>query len=298
MKKLKLVKPELIDMHIHTTSSDGEYDCLVLLKKIIEEGKIKTFSFTNHDNVQDNILLEGNIPDYLNYINGCEFSATPTKEFRKPKYQLHILGYDFDSKNAMITSLLKKRHEYDIYNFNLLLDELKHSGVLFKDDDIHQIMAKPKFNRVDLAALMIKSGLTRSVQEAFDIYLNDAHNKMEPYRKIILDEEVLEAIQNAGGYVSLAHAISTKLDINDLERYLVYLKSLGLNAVEVYHPRHSEEYRKMLLEITNKHNLLVSAGSDYHGPIVKPDIELGTGKNGNVNVKEVSLAMHILSRKR
>ena len=63
----------------------------------------------------------------------------------------------------------------------------------------------------------------------------------------------------------------------------------GLKGIEVYHSIHSKDDMNYYLEVANKYNLLISGGSDYHGKMVKPDIELGTGKNHNLKIKEISL---------
>ena len=65
--------------------------------------------------------------------------------------------------------------------------------------------------------------------------------------------------------------------------------NIGLKGIEVYHSSHTEEEIKYYLEIANKYNLLISGGSDYHGPTIKPDIDLGTGKNHNIKIKSLSL---------
>ena len=65
--------------------------------------------------------------------------------------------------------------------------------------------------------------------------------------------------------------------------------SYGLKGIEVYHSSHSKEEMNYYLEIANKYDLLISGGSDFHGKTVKPDIELGTGKNNNIRIKKLSL---------
>ena len=65
--------------------------------------------------------------------------------------------------------------------------------------------------------------------------------------------------------------------------------SFGLKGIEVYHPSHTQDETKYYLQIANKYNLLISGGSDYHGPIIKPDISLGTGKNNNIKIESLPI---------
>ena len=96
-------------------------------------------------------------------------------------------------------------------------------------------------------------------------------------------------INNSGGIAVLAHPKS--LELSEKE-FLIVLKDLishGLKGIEVYHPTHSKEEMEYYKMIAEKYNLLISGGSDYHGKIVKPDIEIGTGKNNNLNIKQLTL---------
>ena len=68
-------------------------------------------------------------------------------------------------------------------------------------------------------------------------------------------------------------------------------------GIEVYHPTHNEEERKLFLKLANKYDFLISGGTDYHGEVTKPDIEIGTGKNNNIKIKKISLLDEIRNRR-
>ena len=70
----------------------------------------------------------------------------------------------------------------------------------------------------------------------------------------------------------------------------------GLQGIEVYHSNHTKEQTKLYLEIARKYNLLISGGTDYHGKSVKPDIELGTGRNNNVMIRSLSILNHLKTK--
>ena len=150
---------------------------------------------------------------------------------------------------------------------------------------------------MDLAKLCIKYGYAKSVKEAFDRYLIDAHNKTRTTRKGLQYEECIELILKSNGIPILAHPKSLGLSE---KKFLILLKELintGLKGIEVYHSSHTKEEMNYYLEIANKYNLLISGGSDYHGHSVKPDIELGTGRNNNIKIKSLSIIEEIKNRK-
>ena len=106
----------------------------------------------------------------------------------------------------------------------------------------------------------------------------------------------IKLIKEANGLAVLAHPITIKKSPEALDDLIGQLVSHGLDGIEVYHSEHSSQQSEEYLKLANKYNLLISAGSDYHGPIVKPEIELGRGKN-NIKIKQLSLVDKINSRK-
>ena len=85
-----------------------------------------------------------------------------------------------------------------------------------------------------------------------------------------------------------------KKDYDELEVYVKELMSYGISAIEVYHSDHDKNYQKQLLELANKLGLLVSCGSDFHGPKVKPEIKIGSGINNNLNLNYVSILTKLM----
>ena len=138
-------------------------------------------------------------------------------------------------------------------------------------------------------------GYVKSRNEAFDKYLINTHEQVRETIPKIYDEEVIALIKEAGGYVSLAHPISLRLDLDTLKEYIKYLKSLGMDSIEVYHPHHNHEFSKALKRLAHDEDMLISGGSDYHGPHVKPKLHLGVHQNKN---KVLTLNKHILENRK
>ena len=135
----------------------------------------------------------------------------------------------------------------------------------------------------------MKNGYVKSVPEAFDRYLISAREKLGKRLKGLPYEVCIDLIIKSGGIPVLAHPKTLKLDNKDLRELIKYMKSIGLNGIEVYHSIHSEEERNEFLNIANDYDLLISGGTDYHGPVNKPYIKLGSGENNNVKIRKLSL---------
>ena len=279
MSKLKL-----IDMHTHTIYSDGELTPNELVEKADREG-LEVLSITDHDTLLgvQNMTIPQN-KRRVNVINGIEVSI------KVPKGRMHILGQDINICNKELNNAMEDLHTRSIYSVSGIICQLKKDyGIVFSSEEILNILnAKRNVGRPDVAKLLIKHGYVKTVQEAFDKYLIAAYEKLGNISKGISFPECAQLIHNANGFVVLAHPVSLELSKDELEREVKYLVDNGLDGIEVFHSNHSKEDEKEFLRLAEKYNLLISGGSDYHGPTVKPDIELGTGK-GNVKVKQLTL---------
>jgi len=134
------------------------------------------------------------------------------------------------------------------------------------------IVGRPHF-----ANLMVDKGYVEYYQQAFDKYL--AKGQPLYMDKFRLDPKVaIRLILAAGGIPVLAHPYQTDLSSSELENLIIELKSYGLQGIEAYYSQHSKEQVKEYLEVAKKYDLLVTAGSDFHGGN-KPDIDLGMNVN-------------------
>lgn len=273
---------DLIDLHIHSTYSDGEYTPNELIEKAIEKG-IGTISITDHDTLMgnQNILDEG----IIQIIPGIELSA------KTESGRMHILGYGIDIYNEDLNKKMINLQNNSVYSVLSLIHQLKKDyGITFTTNDIQNLFnANHNIGRPDLARLCVLKGYASTSQEAFDKYLIEAYKKTSPNNKGLEYEECIDLILRAGGIPVLAHPKTLNKDYKEL---LVLIKEMikkGLEGIEVYHSSHSEEQVGEYLELADRFNLLISGGSDFHGEFVKPDIELGTGKHYNLKIKSLSL---------
>ena len=289
---MDLVNNKYIDMHTHSIYSDGELEIDELIKCAINNN-VGIMSITDHDTL---LGIKKAKEIYNNkeieIINGIELSA------KVDKGRLHILGYDFDINNKELNDKMDELKVNSIYAIMACLNQVKIDyNIKFSEAEIKDIInRKGHIGRPLVATLLVKYGFAKSVDEAFDIYLTPAYNKTRVNNKGIKDKECISLIKNANGLSVLAHPNQLLMDDYELEETLKKLISYGLDGIEVYHSGHTKEEAVKYLKLANKYNLLVSAGSDYHGVNVKPDIELGRGYKDNVKVKKLSLVEEIKAR--
>ena len=283
---------KLIDMHAHTNYSDGNLSPEELIKLAISKN-IGTLAITDHDTLEGVKTVDKNAPfikdSGIRIINGIELSA------KVPKGRMHILGYGIDLTNKELNGRMHELKENSLHSILSIMEQIKRDyGILFSYEDIKSLVnANHNLGRPDLAKLCVKYGFASTSQDAFDKYLIEAHNKTRAGNKGLQYKECLKLITNSGGIPVLAHPKSLELSNDELNDLLQDMIKFGLQGIEVYHSSHTKEEMEYYLNIAKKYQLLVSGGSDFHGSSVKPDIELGTGKDNNIQIRKLTLLDHL-----
>lgn len=288
MIKVYKTSEKIIDLHTHTNFSDGEMSPNELISHAIKN-EIGVLAITDHDTL--NGVKNINRNDYLitesgiKIINGIELSAKVEKGI------MHILGINIDVNNEDLNKKMDILRDISVNSTLSVMEQIKRDyGIVFRYEDIKNLInANHNLGRPDLAKLCIKYGYATSVKDAFDKYLIEAHNKTRKVGKGLPYQECIDLIKNSGGIPVLAHPKSLELKNKEFLLLLKEMISCGLMGIEVYHSSHSKEEMEYYLEIAKKYNLLISGGSDFHGVTVKPDIEIGTGKNHNLKIKKLSI---------
>ena len=275
---------ELIDLHTHTSYSDGDLTPDELIKEAIKKN-IKTLAITDHDTVQGLQSITYDYKNSINLIPGIELTAKVNRG------RMHILGYGIDIYNNELNEKIKQLKSNSVNSVLSVLEQIKKDyGIIFSYDEIKELInTVGNIGRPNIAQLCIKNKYASNVQEAFDKYLVPAYEKIKNHNKRISYKECIDLIIKSGGIPILAHPKSLNLSDKELLTLLKEMISCGLSGIEVYHSSHSEEEQKKYLQIANDLNILISGGTDYHGKSVKPDIELGTGKNNNIKIKSLSI---------
>jgi len=255
-----------VDLHVHSTVSDGTEKPSDLLKKA-KNISLELFAITDHDNISGSKLIyNGKHDDSIYFITGVEISA----EF---KNTLHILGYNFDIENKALNETLCDLQEYRLKRNERMIKNMNDSGFRISMEELLNISGGEQLGRPHFARLMLEKGFVSSYQEAFDKYLK----KGAPFymdKKRLSPEDSIKLIKNAGGISVLAHPYQTKLEGENLEKLIKKLKSQGLDGIEVFYSLHSERMTGEYLSYAKKYDLVATSGSDFHGEN-KKDINLG-----------------------
>lgn len=275
-----------VDLHTHSVYSDGSKEpseIIIAAKK----NNVDILALTDHDNIEGSKELIKLKDKDIYLYSGVELTANV------PKGRMHILGYNIDLGNINLNKRLKEMREASIYNIMLYIELLKKDfNIYIPQDKIDWLLSlKGNVGRPQLSLILIEMGYCKTVQEAFDKYLISVFEKVRSIKKGLTKEEAVSLIVESGGIASLAHPGTLQMQPEELKQELLYLKSLGLSCIEVFHSNTPAEMRRFYLALAKELNLLVSGGTDYHGHEIKPDIDIGHGRNNNTRIEEQSLSL-------
>ena len=261
-----------IDLHLHTTHSDGSLrpsDVLTLAK----HANVSALAITDHD-------ITTGIPEAMaageelgiDVIPGVEISSFDGKS------ELHILGYwvqwDEPVFNQRLARLRESRHRRN----PLIMERLREAGLDVTYDEVRSLAGTESVGRPHIAQLLMQKKYVTSAKEAFDRYLAEGKPAYVA-RELPTPTEAISWIREAKGVAVLAHPTWVKESGEGLRTCVSALKEAGLGGVEVHYSTHTKSQTSQYLELARRLDLLVTGGSDFHG-ITKPDIEVGTGRGG------------------
>lgn len=264
-----------IDLHAHTTASDGEHTPTELVEKAAAIG-LEALAITDHDTTAGvaEALVAG-AKWGIEIIPGIELSAEPPATPSGKRAQCHILGLFIDPNCVILLerlrSVIDQRNRRNQLIINRMRDEL-HWDITLKDVERAaggDVIARPHFARV-----MVHKGYVSSIREAFHTYLGKG-GKAYVDRGRLAANEAIGLIHAAGGVAVLAHPNNLQMDTRETEAYLRTLKTAGLDAIEARYNLHSPEDTTRYLALAKRLGLRTSGGSDFHGLSVKPTVLLG-----------------------
>ena len=258
---------DTIDLHTHSTFSDGTFTPLQLVKYAEEKG-LKAFALTDHDTTEG-VKEAKSIETNVEVISGVEIST------RYDKKEIHIVGLYVNENDADLNKQLKYYREKRVTRNFEILEKLNSLGVNITIDDVKESCTGDVISRAHIAKALVSKGFVGYYTEAFDRYLGDNKCAYVP-RETLNYEESMELITKAGGVPVLAHPLLYKMSDTNLENMMVKLRQKGLKAVEVYYSTHSNSDTQHIMAMANRVGLIYSGGSDFHGA-TKPKIDMGTG---------------------
>ena len=249
-----------IDLHMHSTVSDGTETPEKLLEHVRETGLV-LFSVTDHDAVKAARilppLLRAGDPEFL---SGAEFSC------RDGEGKYHILGYGFDPDSPPMRELVALGHGYRMKKVQERLDFLKEKfGFRFPAEEERALLALDNPGKPHIANLMVRLGYAATKEQAIHAYI-DRIRFAEEY---VRPEEAIRGILGGGGVPVLAHPCFGDGDQlilgEELEARVRRLRDMGLQGLEAYYSGFTPPLRRQVLSLAERFGLYVTAGSDYHG---------------------------------
>ena len=255
-----MCRKEKIDLHIHTTVSDGSDAPEDIIGRVRDAG-ISLFAVTDHDAVKGCSIIRTCLKQGdPGFINGVEFSCKDG--FGK----YHILGYGYDPETEAIQSLVEKGHQLRMKKVLARLDFLENEyGFVFPEEEIRNLLAMDNPGKPHIGKLMVKLGFAGTKEEAIRNYINRLKIKIE----YLHPEEAVQGILKAGGVPVLAHPFfgsgSQMIVDDEMVNRLKRLIGFGLEGVEAFYSGFSPDLIKQMLEYADLFGLYVTAGSDYHG---------------------------------
>ena len=249
-----------IDLHMHTTVSDGSDTPEEILANVREAG-IGLFSVTDHDAVKGCGMIRKALKDGdPMFLNGAEFSC-------KDIYgKYHILAYNYDPESEAIKGLVELGHSYRMHKVLARLDYIREKfGFTFPQWEIDKLLSLDNPGKPHIGNLMVKYGYASDRRQAIREYIDGLKFNLQ----YVKPEEAIESILGAGGIPVLAHpsyGSGDQVIIGDeMDERLKRLKEFGLQGVEAFYSGFSGRLTEELLVFAEKYDFYVTAGSDYHG---------------------------------
>jgi len=264
----------LIDLHVHSTFSDGTMSPTELVHYAHRKG-LAAIAITDHDTIDgvDEAISAASGLD-VEIVTGLELSI------KHGDCAVHLLGYLFRRSDNALLVTLHRLQAGRLERNKAILANLNRLGVEIELQELEKTSGHGQSGRPHIAQILIQKGVVKNMDEAFERYLAKGRLAYVP-RLVLQADEAIGLIRNAGGLAVLAHPQQLEKSGMDINRMLQSLRIAGLQGVEVHYPSHSRLFKKKLIATAKQLDLLITGGSDYHGSI-RAGTTLAGGKNCSV----------------
>jgi 3',5'-nucleoside bisphosphate phosphatase len=250
---------QMIDLHSHTTASDGEHSPEALLALARSAG-VTVLAVTDHDTVAG-LQRAGAAAEAegLGFVPGIEVSATASGR------EVHVLGHFVDATEPGLARYSKRLKEERAVRMGRMVERMTELGFPVTLDEVERIGGGAHLGRPHLALALLNRGHVSSTKEAFDRFLADGRpGHVDRFRVSV--EEAIRLLHAAGGTATLAHPGPSKVAPPTLEA----MAAAGLDGLEAFHVDHVPSQREAFQRRADALGLIPTGGSDYHGPRVSP----------------------------
>ena len=241
------------DLHIHTTASDGRSTPEQILKNA-RKHKLEIISITDHDTIRGFRKATDIAEEYeVELLAGVEITADFSGR------ECHLLAYCFDPDHPAIGQLMAQHYKSRLERGKWILGQLSKEGLQVDIDEVKAEANGSNIGRPHIASVLVDKGYVASFKEAFIRYLSD-EALGDIYNEYYSHHEVIKKVKEAGGVISIAHPGNMYS-----EQELEQLVEAGVDGIEFLHPSHDYKTQKQIEQFAEKHHLLTTGGSDFHG---------------------------------
>ncbi|MFP3903840.1 MAG: PHP domain-containing protein [Armatimonadota bacterium] len=256
-------EPVLLDLHVHSTASDGSQTPQEIVRRAHEIG-LEAVSITDHDTVAAVAPAQSVAPEGLQVFPGLEISTELGSS------EVHILGYFIDCSNTALTEKLAVVRNSRVQRAHVITQKLNALGVSLDYSDVQRHAGSGSVGRPHIAQALVANGTCQNQQEAFTRFLRRGRPAYVPRYKLT-PAEGIELIKQAGGLPVLAHP-----GLCAGESIVQKVLDLGVGGIEAYYTRHTKTDSERYVQMARDRDLLITGGSDSHGPGGPIPVEIGS----------------------
>ncbi len=270
MNKDYVVNSNGIDLHTHTTVSDGKYNIYQLLNMAIDEG-LSAIAVTDHNSIHEDIfkIKEEYANKGLDVICASEVTGVyRTKSGKEEEIHIVALNIDPEKIKPLFEQNLKNRREY----IEAIVDKLRQHNVADLDyDELLSEFDSHYIGKMHIAQKLANLGVVKNIYQGLDEYVGNLGKRtcyvsQTDYIKFFDIKKVVKIILESGGIPVLCHPYYYKsLSMEEREDLIAYFKEIGGVGIEVYYKDYNDEQITELERLADKYGLAKSAGSDFHG---------------------------------
>ncbi len=260
----------MLDLHIHSTASDGSYTPTQLVQMAKKQG-FSLIAITDHDTMGG--VKEGLAAGKqygVEVIPGVEISAGVELE-------VHMLAYGISPDDPTMVAMLEDMSQARVERMLGIIENLRNLGIDITREEV-EALADGVIGRPHIARVLVAHGVVPDVRTAFREYIGVGAKAYQERRKMTV-EQVIRNIRKAGGIPVLAHGGLLKLSETALNEWIDVMTKQGMLGLECYHNAHTPQMNAFMRKAAERNHLLVTGGSDFHG-VARPDIQMGAGLSG------------------
>jgi hypothetical protein len=252
-----------LDLHLHSTASDGTLSPSELVSKCAENG-LNVIALTDHDTLDgiDEAIVRASTLGDIEVISGIEVSCSWNG------IEVHILGLFASLNNARLSEYCSRARKNRLSRSKKIVERLQHIGIEIKFEKVIELAGDAVIGRPHIAKALVDAGYVKYPKEAFDLYLGSSHSSYYP-SSTISPVEAIDLLVESNALPVLAHPLRSKVKsgrnpIINLSKLISELRPRGLQGIEVYYGDYTDSQINRLSLIAKDNDLIECGGSDFH----------------------------------